>query len=106
MASLYSFDIVSTFDEQELKNAIDQARREIQQRFDLKDTKTEVVLGEQTITMTTDSEFTLKQVTDLLESKAVRQDRASRIRPCPPGHYAQAGNPGGSRAEDQQAHSR
>ncbi|MER3437151.1 MAG: YajQ family cyclic di-GMP-binding protein [Chloroflexota bacterium] len=79
MASLYSFDIVSTFDEQELKNAIDQARREIQQRFDLKDTKTEVVLGEQTITMTTDSEFTLKQVTDLLESKAVRRGLSLKI---------------------------
>ena len=79
MASLYSFDIVSTFDEQELKNAIDQARREIQQRFDLKDTKTEVVLGEQTITMTTDSEFTLKQVTDLLESKAGRRGLSLKI---------------------------
>ena len=79
MASLYSFDIVSTFDVQELKNAIDQARREIQQRFDLKDTKTEIVLGEQNITITTDSEFTLKQVTDLLETKAVRRGLSLKI---------------------------
>lgn len=79
MASLHSFDIVSQFDEQELKNALDQARREIQQRFDLKDTKTEIVLGEQSITITTDSEFTLKQVTDLLESKAVRRGLSLKI---------------------------
>ncbi len=79
MATLYSFDIVSKFDEQELKNALDQARREIQQRFDLKHTKTEIVLGEQTITITTDSEFTLKQVTDLLESKAVRRGLSLKI---------------------------
>ena len=42
MASMFSFDIVSRFDFQELKNAIDQAQREIQQRYDLKDTGTEI----------------------------------------------------------------
>ncbi|MCC6705405.1 MAG: DUF520 family protein, partial [Thermomicrobiales bacterium] len=42
MASLASFDIVSSYDEQELKNALDQARRDVQTRFDLKDTKTEI----------------------------------------------------------------
>ena len=45
MASDCSFDIVSQFDEQELLNAIDQTRREVQTRFDLKDTKTEIAHG-------------------------------------------------------------
>ena len=40
MASLSSFDIVSDYDQQELKNALDQTQREIQQRYDLKDTRT------------------------------------------------------------------
>ncbi|HEY8447706.1 MAG TPA: YajQ family cyclic di-GMP-binding protein [Thermomicrobiales bacterium] len=79
MANVYSFDIVSSFDEQELKNALDQARREIQQRYDLKSTNTEIVHGENQITITTDSEFTLKQVVDLLESKAVRRGLSLKI---------------------------
>src|SRR6266498_4698337 len=62
MAALASFDIVSKFDEQELKNALDQARREIQQRYDLKDTKTEIVLGESEITINTASETSLQAV--------------------------------------------
>ena len=44
MAGDCSFDIVSQFDEQELHNAIDQTRREVQTRYDLKDTKTEITL--------------------------------------------------------------
>jgi len=46
MASTYSFDIVSDFDQQELVNAIDQTVREIKSRYDLKDTQTTVELGE------------------------------------------------------------
>ena len=45
MAGDCSFDIVSQFDEQELVNAIDQTRREVQTRYDLKDTKTEIAHG-------------------------------------------------------------
>jgi len=45
MASDCSFDVVSEFDEQELVNALDQTRREIQTRYDLKDTKTEIEIG-------------------------------------------------------------
>jgi uncharacterized protein YajQ (UPF0234 family) len=55
-----SFDIVSQFDRQELKNAVDQADREISQRYDLKSTGTTLELGEDTLTVTTDSDFTLK----------------------------------------------
>ena len=79
MASDCSFDIVSQFNEQELVNAIDQTRREVQTRFDLKDTKTEIVQNKDNITIVTDSEFTLKSVRDVLETKAVRRGLSLKI---------------------------
>lgn len=79
MASLSSFDIVSKFDQQELKNALDQARREIQQRYDLKDTGTEIEATETEITITTDSEYTLQAVRDAIESKLVRRSLSLKI---------------------------
>jgi uncharacterized protein YajQ (UPF0234 family) len=79
MAALSSFDVVSKFDLQELKNALDQARREIQQRYDLKDTKTEIVLGETEITINTASETSLQAVRDVLESKLVRRGLSLKI---------------------------
>ncbi len=79
MASDSSFDIVSQFDEQELLNAIDQTRREVQTRFDLKDTKTDIVHAKENITIVTDSTMTLKSVRDILESKAVRRNLSLKI---------------------------
>lgn len=79
MASDCSFDIVSQFDEQELVNAIDQTRREVQTRYDLKDTKTEIVHSKDNITISTDSSLTLKSVRDILESKAVRRNLSLKI---------------------------
>src|SRR5436305_11641498 len=79
MASDCSFDIVSQFDEQELVNALDQTRREVQTRYDLKDTKTEIVHNKDTITIVTDSSLTLKNVRDILESKAVRRGLSLKI---------------------------
>ena len=79
MASECSFDIVSQFDEQELVNAVDQVRREIQTRYDLKDTKTEVTLNKDNITILTDSTLTLKSVRDILDSKAVRRNLSLKI---------------------------
>jgi uncharacterized protein YajQ (UPF0234 family) len=73
MASLFSFDIVSRFDFQELKNAIDQAQREIQQRFDLKDTGTEIDLTEKDITINTASEYSLQAVRDTIETRLVKR---------------------------------
>ena len=64
MASLASFDIVSTYDEQELKNALDQARRDVQTRYDLKDTKTEIDHSGSEITITTDSAYVKNGVTN------------------------------------------
>jgi len=79
MAGDCSFDIVSQFEEQELVNAIDQTRREVQTRYDLKDTKTEIVHNKDNITIVTDSEFTLKSVRDILETKAIRRGLSLKI---------------------------
>lgn len=79
MASTYSFDIVSDFDRQELVNTIDQTTREIGTRYDLKDTKTTVELGEDTITVNTDSEFTLQAVHTILQTKAAKRNLSLKI---------------------------
>ena len=79
MASSYSFDIVSDFDRQELVNAIDQVRRELTTRYDLKDTKTKVDLGESVITIETDSEFTLQSVHTILQTKSAKRNLSLKI---------------------------
>jgi cyclic-di-GMP-binding protein len=79
MAAVSSFDIVSKFDQQELKNALDQARREIQQRYDLKDTGTEITASDTEITINTDSEYTLQAVRDSIESKLVKRSLSLKI---------------------------
>lgn len=79
MASTYSFDIVSDFDWQELVNAIDQTVRDIKSRYDLKDTQTTVDLGEQAITINTDSEFTLESVHNILREKAAKRQLSQKI---------------------------
>lgn len=79
MANECSFDIVSQFDAQELLNAIDQTRREAQTRFDLKDTKTEIIHNKDNITIVTDSSLTLRNVRDILETKAVRRGLSLKI---------------------------
>src|SRR5690242_7750602 len=79
MAADCSFDIVSQFDEQELVNAVDQTRREVQTRYDLKDTKTEISLSKDNVTILTDSTLSLKNVRDILETKAVRRSLSLKI---------------------------
>jgi len=79
MASDCSFDIVSQFDEQELVNAIDQTRREVKTRYDLKDTKTEIAHAKESITILTDSTMTLKSVRDILETKAIKRSLSLKI---------------------------
>src|SRR3984893_13984478 len=79
MAGDCSFDIVSQFDEQELVNAVDQTRREVSTRYDLKDTKTEIAHSKDNITIVTDSTLTLKSVRDILETKAVRRNLSLKI---------------------------
>src|SRR5438105_4257483 len=79
MATDCSFDIVSQFDEQELANALDQTRREVQTRYDLKDTKTEIARSGDSITIVTDGPLTLKNVRDILETKAIRRGLSLKI---------------------------
>jgi cyclic-di-GMP-binding protein len=64
-----SFDIVSKIAQHELVNAIDQANREVKTRFDFRDTNSHFELKEKIITLYTGSEFQLKQMTDILQSK-------------------------------------
>jgi cyclic-di-GMP-binding protein len=79
MASTNSFDIVSDFDRQELVNTLDQTRREIISRYDLKNTKTTVELGDDVITVNTDSEMTLNSVKDVLQQKAAKRNLSLKI---------------------------
>ena len=79
MASDSTFDVVSQYDEQELVNALDQTRRDVSQRYDLKDTKTEIKHDKKSLTITTASEFTLKSVMDVLESKMVKRGLSLKI---------------------------
>lgn len=74
-----SFDIVSEFDHQELVNAVDQAQREIQTRYDLKDSKTTLELTKTELVLTTDNELSLTSVRDILETKALRRKLSLKI---------------------------
>ena len=79
MASDSSFDVVSQFDRQELVNAIDQTTREISTRYDLKNTGSQVTLEKDSISLVSDSEFTLQAVRDLLLTKAVRRNLSPKV---------------------------
>ena len=73
MAAENSFDIACKVDMQEVTNALDQARREIETRYDLKGTKNEVKLEKTDITLTSPDEMKLKAVVDILQSKLHRR---------------------------------
>ncbi|PIO47686.1 MAG: YajQ family cyclic di-GMP-binding protein [[Chlorobium] sp. 445] len=75
MASEHSFDIVSKIPMQELDNALNQARKELQQRYDLKDSKSQILFNEKEMELTLESqnEFTLKSVIDVLQSKLIKR---------------------------------
>lgn len=68
-----SFDVVSEVDHHELKNAVDQANREVATRFDFKGTDSQFELTDQVITMKTESEFQLQQMYDILCNKMVKR---------------------------------
>ncbi len=68
-----SFDIVSTVDLQEVRNAIAQAQKEIATRYDLKKTGSKLELSDEAIQVTAPDEYTLKQVRDVLEAKLVKR---------------------------------
>lgn len=69
-----SFDIVSKIDQQELDNALNQTRKEVAGRFDFKNTKTTIDFdGKNLITVLSDDELKLKNVMDILTSKAIKR---------------------------------
>src|SRR5678815_3894420 len=69
MAAENSFDIVCKVDMQEVTNALDQVRREVETRYDLKAAKNDIKLEKQDITVTSADDMKLKAVVDILQSK-------------------------------------
>src|SRR5450830_1935682 len=79
MAGESSFDVVSEIDDQELRNALDQVRREVQQRYDFKGAFVELTQAPTELVLTADDEFRAKAVRDLVETKAVRRGLSLKI---------------------------
>ena len=79
MPGSYSFDVVSDFDRQELVNAIDQLKREVDQRYDLKDSNTQVDLQENELVISTSSDMTLHAVEIVLRQKAIKRNLSLKI---------------------------
>ena len=79
MAGEISFDVVSDFDEQELRNALDQVRGEVQQRYDFKGAHVDLAQEKDELVLVTDDDFRARTVRDLIESKAVRRGLSLKI---------------------------
>ena len=79
MAESFSFDVVSDFERQELVNTLDQVKREISQRYDLKDTDTSDELDKENIFIITNSELTLNAVNDIIRQKALKRNLSLKI---------------------------
>ena len=79
MAGEVSFDVVSEFDEQELRNALDQVRREVQQRYDFKGAHVDLAQEKERLVLVTDSDMRARAIRDLIESKAVRRSLSLKI---------------------------
>jgi uncharacterized protein YajQ (UPF0234 family) len=95
MAESFSFDVVSDFDKQEVVNAVDQAMREVNQRYDLKDSKTQIDVEATKLTISTDSEYHMQAIKDILQSKAIKRGLSlkifqfGKIEPSSGGRYRQ-----------------
>jgi len=68
-----SFDVVSRIDQQELDNALNQARKEIENRFDFKHSKTNIEADDKKITIVSDDEMKMRNVIDIVQSKAIKR---------------------------------
>jgi cyclic-di-GMP-binding protein len=79
MAGDVSFDVVSDFDEQELRNALDQVRREVGQRYDFKGVLVDLTQSKDELVLVTDDEYRATAVKDLIESKAIRRNLSLKI---------------------------
>ncbi len=93
MAKDCSFDIVSEFDKQELVNAVDQVKRDVSSRFDLKDSGSTIELdADKEITITTSDDMKLRNIFDILQSKLVKRNLSIRILDAQPVENALGGN--------------
>ena len=79
MAGDVSFDVVSDFDEQELRNALDQVRREVGQRYDFKGVTVDLTQSKTELVLVTDDEHRAAAIKDLIESKAIRRNLSLKI---------------------------
>jgi cyclic-di-GMP-binding protein len=79
MAGESSFDVVSDFDDMEMRNALDQVRREVQQRYDFKGATFELTQAKTELVLHTDDEFRAKAIRDLIESKAVKRGLSLKV---------------------------
>jgi uncharacterized protein YajQ (UPF0234 family) len=79
MAGDVSFDVVSDFDEQELRNALVQVRREVGQRYDFKGVTVDLTQAKTEVVLVTDDEYRAAAVKDLIESKAIRRNLSLKI---------------------------
>jgi len=79
MAKDASFDIVSEFDFQEMDNAINQTKKEIQTRYDFKGSKAEINLTKETITLTAENDSKINAMVDILQSKAIKRGLSIKI---------------------------
>jgi hypothetical protein len=90
-----SFDIVSSVDFQEVRNAVDQARREVTTRYDLKNADADVSLDGEEITVESSDDYTVGQAVDVLQTKLVRRGvdlkslRPEKIEPASGGRARQ-----------------
>jgi len=69
-----SFDVVSQVDMQEVSNALQQTRKEVEQRYDFKGSKTEIEQEKNVVKITSDNDFKVKAVVDILQSKLVKRN--------------------------------
>jgi uncharacterized protein YajQ (UPF0234 family) len=69
-----SFDVVSQVDMQEVSNALQQTRKEVEQRYDFKGSKTEIEQEKDVVKITSDNDFKVKAVVDILQSKFVKRN--------------------------------
>ena len=74
-----SFDVVSEIDHQEVKNAIDQATREVTTRFDFKDTGTSIELGKDELTLRSSTEDRLRALRQVIEEKFVKRSLSLKV---------------------------
>lgn len=78
MAKDSSFDIVSEVNMQEVLNAVNQAKKEVSQRYDFKGSKTEISLDNDVIKVTTEDDFRLNSVVDILKTRLITRKVAVR----------------------------